>query len=136
MSDEKTENKNEDIPQNAKSYIIKCKNLERTIKELEEVIKHLSKRILDINSEKEDLKTIIRNNSNLSEELNNLKEEIKKVRAEREEMILKKDKEISNLTFKILFIQIYTLSSFNILSSKYFIKISLYVFDKSFVICL
>ena len=101
MSEGKTENKNEEIPQNAKSYIIKCKNLERTIKELEEVIKHLSKRILDINSEKEDLKTIIRNNSNLSEELNNLKEEIKKVRAEREEMILKKDKEISNLTRKI-----------------------------------
>ena len=101
MSDEKTENKNEEIPQNAKSYIIKCKNLEKTIKELEEVIKHLSKRVLDINSEKEDLKTIIRTNANIGEELANLKEEIKKVRAEREEMILKKDLEISDLKRKI-----------------------------------
>ena len=89
------------IPQNAKSYIIKCKNLEKTIKELEEVIKHLSKRVLDINSEKEDLKTIIRTNANIGEELANLKEEIKKVRAEREEMILKKDLEISDLKRKI-----------------------------------
>ena len=74
MSEANSQNQNnqqEDIPPNAKSYIIKCKNLEKTIKELEEVIKHLSKRILDINSEKEDIKTIIRNNSNLSEELNN-----------------------------------------------------------------
>ena len=96
MSEEMT-----NIPQNEKSYIIKCKNLEKTIKELEEVIKHLSKRVLDINSEKEDLKTIIRTNANIGEELANLKEEIKKVRAEREEMILKKDLEISDLKRKI-----------------------------------
>ena len=95
-------NQNQDnIPQNIKSYIIRCKNLEKTITELKNIIKKLSERILELNKEKEDLKITIRNNSVVSEELLNLKEEIQNIRRQREEMVFKKDKEISNLTRKI-----------------------------------
>ena len=95
------ENQSEKIPLNAKSYIIKCINLEKTIKELKEVIKRLNKRLLEVNKEKEDLKITIHNNSVLSEQYMNLKEEIENMRKQREEMIFQKDKEISNLTRKI-----------------------------------
>ena len=95
-------NQNQDnIPQNIKSYIIRCKNLEKTITELKNIIKKLSGRILELNKEKEDLKITIHNNSVVSEELLNLKEEIQNIRRQREEMVFKKDKEISNLTRKI-----------------------------------
>lgn len=101
MSEEINQSQSEKIPQNAKSYIIKCINLEKNIKELKEVIKKLNKRLLEVNKEKEDLKITIHNNSVLSEQYANLKEEIENMRRQREEMIFKKDKEISNLTRKI-----------------------------------
>ena len=104
MSEENTQNQNnqqEEIPPNAKSYIIKCKNLEKTIKDLKQIIINLSKQLLELNKEKEELKIVIHSNSVVAEELANLKEEIKNVRNQRDEIVQKKDKEISNLTRKI-----------------------------------
>ena len=98
---EQNKEKQEAIPLNAKSYIIKCKNLESTIKELKDIIKNLAERILEINKEKEDLKITLHGKEMISEELSNLKEEMQKVKQQREEIVLKKDKEISNLTRKI-----------------------------------
>ena len=101
MSEQINQNKDEmseSIPQTAKSYIVKCKNLEKTIKELKQVIKFLSDKLIEVNKEKEDLKITLRNKEVVSEELLNIKEEIENVRKQREEIVLKKDKEISNLT--------------------------------------
>ena len=101
MSEQINQNKDEmseNIPQTAKSYIVKCKNLEKTIKELKQVIKFLSDKLMEVNKEKEDLKITLHNKEVVSEELLNIKEEIENVRKQREEIVLKKDKEISNLT--------------------------------------
>ena len=101
MSEQINQNKDEmseSIPQTAKSYIVKCKNLEKTIKELKQVIKFLSDKLMEVNKEKEDLKITLHNKEVVSEELLNIKEEIENVRKQREEIVLKKDKEISNLT--------------------------------------
>ena len=104
MSDQnnkRVSKKPEEIPQNAKFYIVKCKNLESTINKLKQHITQLSKRIIEISKEKEDLKVTISNNAVLSEEMANLKDELKNIRKQREEIVLQKDQEISNLTRKI-----------------------------------
>ena len=104
MSDQnnkRVSQKPEEIPQNAKFYIVKCKNLESTINKLKQHITQLSKRIIEISKEKEDLKVTISNNAVLSEEMANLKDELKNIRKQREEIVLQKDQEISNLTRKI-----------------------------------
>ena len=104
MSEQDNPNQNdqpENIPLDTKSYIIKCQNLEKTIKDLKQIIIKLSKQILEVNKEKEELKIIIHSNSVVAEELANLKEEIKNVRYQRDEIVQKKDKEISNLNRKI-----------------------------------
>ena len=104
MSDQNDKNEKkepDEIPQNAKFYIVKCKNLESTINKLKLYIKQLSKRIIEISREKEDLKVTINNNAVISEEIINLKDELKNVRKQREEIVLQKDQEISNLTRKV-----------------------------------
>ena len=99
QNDKKEKKEPDEIPQNAKFYIVKCKNLESTINKLKLYIKQLSKRIIEISREKEDLKVTINNNAVISEEIINLKDELKNVRKQREEIVLQKDQEISNLTY-------------------------------------
>ena len=101
QNDKKEKKEPDEIPQNAKFYIVKCKNLESTINKLKLYIKQLSKRIIEISREKEDLKVTINNNAVISEEIINLKDELKNVRKQREEIVLQKDQEISNLTRKV-----------------------------------
>ena len=100
-NNKKEEKKPDEVPQNAKFYIVKCKNLESTINKLKLYIKQLSKRIIEISTEKEDLKVTIHNNEVISEEIINLKDELKNVRKQREEIVLQKDQEISNLTRQV-----------------------------------
>ena len=100
-ADKNEENKPEIIPPNAKFYIVKCKNLESTIKKLKLYIKKLSERLLEVTREREDLKIRLNNNAVISEEVLNLKDELQNVRKQREEIVLQKDKEISNLTRQI-----------------------------------
>ena len=101
QNDKKEKKEPDEIPQNGKFYIVKCKNLESTINKLKLYIKQLSKRIIEISREKEDLKVTINNNAVISEEIINLKDELKNVRKQREEIVLQKDQEISNLSRKV-----------------------------------
>ena len=101
QNDKKEKKEPDEIPQNAKFYIVKCKNLESTINKLNQHITQLSKRIIEISREKEDLKVTINNHAVISEEIINLKDELKNVRKQREEIVLEKDREISNLTRKV-----------------------------------
>ena len=101
QNDKKEKKEPDEILQNAKFYIVKCKNLESTINKLKLYIKQLSKRIIEISREKEDLKVTINNNAVISEEIINLKDELKNVRKQREEIVLQKDQEISNLSRKV-----------------------------------
>ena len=95
------ENIDETAPNYAKIYLIKCQNLEKTINQQKNEIKKLSSDLLQANKDKEDLKIFIRNNSALKEEVENLKAELLNTRNENNEIIKKKDDEISKLTRQI-----------------------------------
>ena len=92
------EKKIETSPNYAKIYLIKCQNLERTIKDQENEIKKLSLELIQAHKDKEDLKTVIRSNSACEDQLKNLEEEMKNVCKQYKDIIEKKDKEISQLT--------------------------------------
>jgi hypothetical protein len=98
MSEKEKEKKIETSPNYAKIYLIKCQNLERTIKKQENEIKKLSFELLQANKDKEDLKTVIRTKSSSEEQLKYLEEEMRKECKQYQEMIEKRDKDLSRLT--------------------------------------